>query len=95
MSEFQSAEDFERQYAHLIKEQEDAEAKRNAPPPQKQAKKNKRQEVDAESRRIEQEATEETGLTNWAGRLLGQDHRLIEILNQLTLNRISKCSSRC
>lgn len=75
MSEFQTAEDFERDNAHLIKQQEDADARRDAlQTGQKQAKlkKNKRQEVDAESLRIEREATEEIGLTNWAGRLLGQ-----------------------
>ena len=72
MSGFQTAEDFEREHADLIAQQDAADARRYALPPQKQAKKNKRQEVDAESLRIEKEATEEMGLTNWAGRLLGQ-----------------------
>ena len=72
MSDFQSAEDFEKEHAGLIAEQEAAEARRRNPP-WGQPKKPKRQNVDAEDLRIEQLATEEIGLTNWAGRLLGQN----------------------
>lgn len=69
MSDFQSAEDFEKEHAALATQQEEADARRRAPP--FQPKKKKRDAVSAEALQAEQQATDEIGLTNWIGKLIG------------------------
>lgn len=96
MPGFQNIEDFEKENAGLIAEQEATEARRRNPP-QAQPNKAKRQNIDAESLRNETLAMEEMGSTNWTGRLLGQipenpSRDSCTKCNSDCLSRISKCS---